>query len=152
MAIHETLKKILEYDPKHAKKLNIKRAESLLGIDQSMLSRWCSDPQISRCKLPADLVPIITLLSGDDSLMDEIAELAEGLFLRLPKIEKNNCKKDMCNQLSIIAKEFAEYISTLTTTISDNKISDSESKTIINKSKDLINSVLALKIELEKGR
>lgn len=81
MQIYESVGEMLE-------KTNAKKLAALVNLSKSQIYRYAENPETSGTRMPADIIPMFTRLSGNPIIIQNLCQLCGGVYIPI-KEEKN---------------------------------------------------------------
>lgn len=120
MKIYESVAELFKY-------ITPKKLANIINLSKSQIYRYAEDPESSGSRLPADLVPVITRISGCNIIIQNLCSLCGGVFIPI----KDNDDKDNTNidYIKIVQKRI-DATKTIIDSNIDKKITKEEIKQI----------------------
>lgn len=87
MKVYESVEQFLEV-------INAKRLASVINLSKSQIYRYANDPENGGTRLPADMIPMITKISGNYIILQNLCQLSDAVCIPLAnnKIDHNFLK------------------------------------------------------------
>ena len=124
MQSHEVMREVL-------KKTSAKQIAAEMGLSLSLIYKWAERPEDesgSGAGSPLDRVGELIRITGDARVAQWVCEQAGGFFIRNPhNLPRSQALIPITND---IVHEFADMLSTIATSATDNVITKDEAKTI----------------------
>ena len=124
MQSHEVMRDVL-------KKTSAKQIAAEMGLSLSLIYKWAERPEDesgSGAGSPLDRVGELIRITGDARVAQWVCEQAGGFFIRNPQnLPRSQALIPITND---IVHEFADMLSTIATSSTDNVITKDEAKTI----------------------
>ena len=74
MKIYESVAELFEH-------ITPKKLANIINLSKSQIYRYAEDPALSGSRLPADLIPVITRISGCNIIIQNLCSLCGGVFV-----------------------------------------------------------------------
>lgn len=129
MKIYESVVELFKHTP--AKKL-----ANIINLSKSQIYRYAEDPASSGSRLPADLIPVITRISGCNVIIQNLCSLCGGVFIPIKNKEERS--KDV-DYMKVVQKRINATKTVIDANI-DKKITKEELKKI---KKEIYESIMA---------
>lgn len=86
MKIYESVAELFKF-------ITPKKLANIINLSKSQIYRYAEDPESSGSRLPADLIPMITRVSGCNIIIQNLCSLCGGVFVPI-KDEEDNKNSD----------------------------------------------------------
>lgn len=116
MQMYESVGEMLE-------KTNAKKLAALVNLSKSQIYRYAENPEESGTRLPADLIPLLTRLSGNSIVIQNLCQLCGGIYIPIEDSKKT------INYIKILQKRINTTKIIIDSNL-DGKITKQESKKI----------------------
>lgn len=117
MKIYESVVELFKYTTP-------KKLANIINLSKSQIYRYAEDPEGSGSRLPADLIPVITRISGCNIIIQNLCSLCGGVFVPI-----KNDKDEKINYIRIVQKRINTTKTIIDANI-DKKITKEEAKKI----------------------